>query len=311
MDSKVNARMVSSSYREFVRNARMCGMPGPALDDPAYFSRNIRRKGNHIYFYDEVDEETQLIFFQLMSDCIRENLSQVYFKGGADPIIVHVNSPGGGAHCGLAIYDFMKNCGCPITTVVEGCAASAASFIFLAGERRIVTKDSCVLLHQPSWGAIGQNRLLQDIAHNVEKIFDRMIKIYMAETTIGKDRETEEDRYAYIRSLCEHDYELDYDECKLLGISNASSAEPQLTEENEKKVEEYVLKLLDEQEVEELKKSKEKAGVKEEKPVEKKKPAKKEKSTEEKKKEKTFKKAFKKVTEEKKEETSKEEKTTK
>lgn len=263
MDSTLNTRMSSSSYGDFVRNARFCGMPGgPVLDDPAYYERNLRRKENHIYFYDIVDQRTQLIFFQLMQDIIRENMSAFYLKDGFDPIVIHINSPGGSAHCGLAIYDFIKNCRVPVTTISEGIAGSAAGLIFLAGNRRIVSENSCVLLHQPSWGCDGQNRLMQDMALNVEKIFDRMIRIIAAETRIGlEEYEDPKERYDYIRRLCEHDYELDETECKVLGVATAVKVEPRLTAENEKKVDELVEKLLKEQDEADLKAKKEEIKV--------------------------------------------------
>lgn len=247
--------MISSSYRE-IKNARICG--GSSIgEDPVYFERNLRRKENHIFFYDVVDNETQLIFFQLMQDIIRESMSTLYIKGGYDPIVLHINSPGGSAHCGLAIYDFIKKTGIPVTTIAEGLVASAAGVIFLAGARRVVTENSCVLLHQPSWGCDGQNRLMQDMALNVEKLFDKVIKILMKETTIAIDKTDAEERYNAVRCLCEHDYEFDCEECLMYGIATATKLEPRLTEENEKKVDEFVEKLLKEQEESEINKIKE------------------------------------------------------
>lgn len=222
---------------------------------PENSMRNIARKGNHIYFYDEVDEETQLMFISEVEDAVRDIVAGQSVMAN-DFLYIHINSPGGVVYCGFAIYDYLKSLDIPIITIAEGIAASAASVIFLAGNRRVVTKNSSVLLHQPSWGSFGQHRYMSDMKSNVDKLFDRIIKIYIKETKIGAELPPEE-RYSYIKNLCEHDYELDSEECALLGISTVSTAEPRLTEENTEKVNNYVLKLLEEQETEELKKIKE------------------------------------------------------
>src|SRR5690242_20059733 len=52
------------------------------------------------------------------------------------PVEVHVNSPGGDVFDAYAIYNgLVSRPG--VTTVVDGIAASAASFIVMAGEQRL------------------------------------------------------------------------------------------------------------------------------------------------------------------------------
>ena len=52
-------------------------------------------------------------------------------------ITVLINSVGGSVFQGYAIYDLLKNCGVTIHTHVEGLAASMASVIMMAGEKRL------------------------------------------------------------------------------------------------------------------------------------------------------------------------------
>jgi ATP-dependent Clp protease, protease subunit len=117
----------------------------------------------------------QLIIMQSMDD--------------KSPITVYVNSPGGSADSGFAIYDFMRFVKPPVRTVVAGLCASAAVMIYLAAprERRFSMPNSRFLLHQPStmmWGSAS------DIAINAEEIIklrERYNEIVGAET--GKTAE--------------------------------------------------------------------------------------------------------------------------
>lgn len=68
------------------------------------------------------------------------------------PITLVVNSPGGSADAGFAIYDLLKFIQCPVRTLVAGMSASAAVLISLGGDKgqRFMLPHSRFLLHQPS-----------------------------------------------------------------------------------------------------------------------------------------------------------------
>ena len=85
------------------------------------------------------------------------------------PITVYVNSPGGSADSGFAIYDSLRFFKPPVRTVVNGLCASAAVMIYLAAprERRFSLPNSRFLLHQPSTMAYGS---ASDIEINAEEI---------------------------------------------------------------------------------------------------------------------------------------------
>ena len=85
------------------------------------------------------------------------------------PIRVYINSPGGVADDGFAIYDLLKYVKAPVTTVVTGLAASAATIIMVGApaERRLILPHSRVMLHQPSVGIRGS---ASDIAISAKEI---------------------------------------------------------------------------------------------------------------------------------------------
>lgn len=85
------------------------------------------------------------------------------------PITMYINSPGGHADSGFAIYDFMRFVKPPVRTVVTGMCASAAVLAYLASpkERRFALPNSRFLLHQPSTLVQGS---ASDVAINAEEI---------------------------------------------------------------------------------------------------------------------------------------------
>lgn len=93
----------------------------------------------------------------------------------ADPIHVHITSQGGAVLPMFGMYDALKlaqKAGVKITTVVFGYAASAAAVLLQAGDRRLATQHSRILLHEVSQVYFGQER-----ASDAEESAQEMIKI--------------------------------------------------------------------------------------------------------------------------------------
>lgn len=70
--------------------------------------------------------------------------------GDAEKIVVRVNSPGGESAEGRAIMNLLRAHGAEITTVVDGAAYSAASYIALAGSDRVMSSGSTFMIHDTS-----------------------------------------------------------------------------------------------------------------------------------------------------------------
>lgn len=238
-------------------------LPDDDYGDPLFTERNIRCYGSDIYFFDAIDDESQLILQQMLKHCVAqflgEHIQEILTQTLSDTITIHLNSPGGYAYSGLALYDFIKTLQVPITCVVEGTCASAATLILLACEERRMSDNSVFLMHQCSWGAWGDNRYMQDEAENSRKLMARLRAIYMEETDIGKEFEDEKQREAYVQSILEHDRFFSKDECKQLGILKCESDDtPTLSEESIEKINAFAQELFEKEQ-----KAKEKAEEKE------------------------------------------------
>ena len=100
------------------------------------------------------------------------------------PITVFVNSPGGDADSGFAIYDAMRFVRAPVRTICAGLAASAAVPIFLGARKgmRYALPNSRFLLHQPSMQMMGAASDVEITANEIERIRARYNKIIEDET---------------------------------------------------------------------------------------------------------------------------------
>ena len=85
------------------------------------------------------------------------------------PIRLLINSPGGLADDGFAIFDMARFVTAPVLTLCTGLAASAATIVMVAAprERRFILPHARVMLHQPSVGVRGT---ASDIAIGAKEI---------------------------------------------------------------------------------------------------------------------------------------------
>lgn len=103
-------------------------------------------------------------------------------------ITVYVNSPGGSADSGFAMYDAMKMVSCPIRTVAIGLCASAGVTIFMGGDKgqKFASPYARFLLHQPSTGAYGQASDLEITAKEILRIREVYAEIIQKEMDVDQ-----------------------------------------------------------------------------------------------------------------------------
>jgi ATP-dependent Clp protease, protease subunit len=127
------------------------------------------------------------------------------------PITVYVNSPGGSADSGFAIYDLLRFCACPITTVANGVVASSAVLIYLAADegQRLALPHARFLLHQPSMMTRGQASDIEITAREIVKIRARYNKVVERHTGTPATRvEKDADRDFWLTSSEAKEYGL-------------------------------------------------------------------------------------------------------
>lgn len=98
----------------------------------------------------------------------------------AKALEVHINSPGGDVFDGIAIYNAIAQRQGPVTTVVDGLAASAASFIAQAGKKRVVSPGSMMMIHDASGLCIGNAADMRELAGLLDQVSGNLADIYAA-----------------------------------------------------------------------------------------------------------------------------------
>ena len=97
-------------------------------------------------------------------------------------LVVEINSVGGDVMAGLGIYNMLRNWakdGKTVTSRVTGVAASIASIIALAGDKREMPKNTFAMVHQASTFAVGTADDMRDAADTLDKVDGSLRGIYM------------------------------------------------------------------------------------------------------------------------------------
>ena len=97
-----------------------------------------------------------------------------------DKAIIHlrINSPGGDVFAGRAMETLLAEHPAKIVTHIDGYAASAASYVALAGEERIISPGGMVMIHQAQGIAIGNSADLRETADLLDKTSDDVATVY-------------------------------------------------------------------------------------------------------------------------------------
>jgi ATP-dependent Clp endopeptidase proteolytic subunit ClpP len=101
-------------------------------------------------------------------------------------VTVRINSPGGDVFDAMAIFNALQSHKSKIITRIESLAASAASFIALAGKEVQAYQNAMVMIHDPWVLAAGNQYDLREIADILEKISGNMVDIYSQNSKVGK-----------------------------------------------------------------------------------------------------------------------------
>jgi len=157
---------------------------------------------NEINFKDEDEKDTKrpdplgeklmksrviMVTDEITKKLAQRIIAQLLILEQEDPekeIKVFINSPGGDADAGFAIYDMMKFIKPKIKNICAGVAASAAVIILLGAdkENRVSLPNSRILIHQPSTGVHGTASDIQIEASEILKCREKINRMISEET---------------------------------------------------------------------------------------------------------------------------------
>ena len=156
-------------------------------------NNGVEHDENKVYFYCPVGDREVLELNKLIRRLDKEmQVIGLTFNIPPPPIELHIQSEGGSAFAGIAAYDCIKACKTPVHTYIDGCAASAATLLYLAGKRRYLYNNSFMLIHQISTSVLGGKfEEFKDELKNQEKIMHTVKKIYLETSKMSEEELTE------------------------------------------------------------------------------------------------------------------------
>lgn len=173
--------------------------------EPQEEYNNLSKEDNNIYFYNPVNTDSIL---KLQKD-IRKISNMLLNRSNVlqcpvGNIFLHINSMGGSLFDGFLGSDVIRTNKVPITTIIESACASAATFISIAGKKRLMHKNSFVLIHQLSSGAVGTYENIKDEWNNCSMFMQIIKDLYGKFTKIPNKK---------LEGILQHDLWFNSDEC--------------------------------------------------------------------------------------------------
>jgi ATP-dependent Clp protease, protease subunit len=102
-------------------------------------------------------------------------------------IDLRLNSPGGSVFDAVAIFNALQRHAGTITVWIDGIAASAASYIAMAGDEIVMPENAFLMIHDPSGLVMGTAADMREMADTMDKIAGSMIRGYAARSGRSED----------------------------------------------------------------------------------------------------------------------------
>ncbi|MDR0555142.1 MAG: ATP-dependent Clp protease proteolytic subunit [Treponema sp.] len=151
-----------------------------------------KHDGQDQLLYKMLKTRTILLSGEIKKELAERTIRQLLLleNMGEEPIRIFIDSPGGDADAGYAIFDMIRFVKPPVWTVGMGLVASAAAIIQLASpkERRIGLPNSHYLIHQPLSGIRGVATDIEIHARELDKLREKINRLIAGETGAPYDQ---------------------------------------------------------------------------------------------------------------------------
>lgn len=97
-------------------------------------------------------------------------------------IDLRLNSPGGSVFDAVAIYNALKRHEGTVTVWIDGIAASAASYIAMAGDEVVMPENAFLMIHDPAGLVMGSASDMRAMAEALDKVKGSLLQGYAAKS---------------------------------------------------------------------------------------------------------------------------------
>lgn len=151
------------------------------LNKTSWYS--MKKSGNdsaEIMLYNDIG------FWGITAEAFSKSLNGL---GAVKNITIRINSYGGEVFDGFAIYNLLKENSAQITVIIDGVAASIASYIAMAGDTIKIPKNAFLMIHDPLMVVAGTSKDMKNAADLLDKLKEKVIDTYQ---TKASDLKTED-----------------------------------------------------------------------------------------------------------------------
>lgn len=121
-----------------------------------------------VYIYDEIG------FWGTSAQGFVDQLNAIT----APKLNIRINSPGGEVFDGVAIHSALMSSKAHVTVFIDGLAASAASFIAMAGDRIVMARHATMMIHDASGLCWGNPADMEAMGGLLNKLSDNIADMY-------------------------------------------------------------------------------------------------------------------------------------
>lgn len=139
----------------------------------SWYTIRARTSGTEVLIYDEIGA------YGVTAKGFLAELGALADDAAID---LRLNSPGGSVFDAVAIYNALKRHAGQITVWIDGIAASAASYIAMAGDTIVMPENAFLMIHDPSGLVMGTAEDMRSTAEALDKVKGSLIRGYAAKS---------------------------------------------------------------------------------------------------------------------------------
>jgi len=140
---------------------------------------------NKIYYYAGVNRDSAAELNKKIGELESKSFTLANNLDIDPPTLkILINSGGGSVTAGISSMDTILRCKVPVHTYVDGFCASAATFLSVVGEKRFMSRNSYMLIHQLSSTLWGKYSEIEDEKKNLDLMMETIKSVYKEYTKV-------------------------------------------------------------------------------------------------------------------------------
>ena len=144
----------------------------------SWYTIRARASGTEVLIYDEIGA---------YGVSAKGFLAELGALPGDAAIDLRLNSPGGSVFDAVAIFNALKRHTGEVTVWIDGIAASAASYVAMAGDTIVMPENAFLMIHDPSGLVMGTAEDMRSTAEALDKVKGSLIQGYTGKSGKSDD----------------------------------------------------------------------------------------------------------------------------